>query len=128
MPIVTIVLRDIWTPLEVHGISEAVHEALVEAFRIPEHDHFHRIDVRDASAFALHEGTSERFVLIEMAIFPGRSPETKARLYAAIASRLARFGVRADDQLVVLHEQPLENWGRGGRSAAVAPPSFRLDV
>lgn len=128
MPVVTITLRDVWSGAETRAISQAVHDALVDAFRIPDDDRVHRVDVRDAASFELHESRSERFVLVEMSIFPGRSREAKALLYAAIAARLAPLGIAPADQLVVLHEAPLENWGRGGRSAADAPPPFRLDV
>ena len=114
MPIVHIHLRDIWSPEQARGISDAIHLALVDAFRIPDHDYHHLVHRCDPGEFILSDSKSVNTVLIEMSIFAGRSPEAKAKLYRGISDRLAVFGIAPESVLVVLQEQPMENWGLRG--------------
>ncbi len=123
MPIVHISLTDAWTADEAHALSDKVHEALVEAFKIPDHDYIHRVHRSDErSSLILSPTKSVKTVIIEMSIFPGRSSDAKAALYRGIAERLAAFGVEPRDILIALHELPLENWGVRGQ------PADRIDL
>jgi phenylpyruvate tautomerase PptA (4-oxalocrotonate tautomerase family) len=129
VPLVTISVVSGWSPAEKRAISDAVHAALVEAFRIPEDDYNHRIAEYAALDFIRPAGRSARSVLIEMTVFPGRSREAKRALYREIVERLSRLGVPAAEVLTVLHEPPLQNWGvRGGIPADEADIGFKLDV
>ena len=120
MPIVHIHLTDTWSATQARGISDAVHDTLVDAFKIPEHDYIHRVHRCDKDEFVLAPSKSDKYVVVEMTVFPGRSPEAKAKLYKGIQNRLAAFGVGSNDLLIALHELPLENWGlRGARGDQV---------
>ena len=67
--------------------------------------------------------------LVELVVFPGRTPDAKRKLYAGIAANLARAGVDPQRTLVVLHEPPLANWGiRGGQAATDVDLGFKIDV
>lgn len=128
MPIVHITLTDRWSPTEARGISDAIHLALVEAFRIPDHDYLHRVHRCDAEELILAPGKSDRFVLVEMTIFPGRSAQAKENLYAKIAMNLEPFGIVAADILVALHELPMGDWGLRGLSGEKVELGFSTRV
>ena len=56
--------------------------------------------------------------MVEITFFPGRSLDTKRRLYRAIAELMQRYGVPPDNCRIVLVEVPRENWSiRQGRAA-----------
>lgn len=128
MPIVHITMTDRWSAQEARGISDAIHQALVDAFRIPDHDYIHRIHRCGAEELVLAAGKSDRFVLVEMTIFPGRSTRAKESLYARIAANLERFGIAAADILVALLELPMGDWGVRGQSGEKVQLGFSTQV
>jgi phenylpyruvate tautomerase PptA (4-oxalocrotonate tautomerase family) len=118
MPVVRIEVLKGRPASEKKRLLDAVHDALVEAFGIPEDDRNQRLIEHIPENFEIETGRSERYTLVEITAFPGRSSDAKRALYAAIVRNLEVIGTPANDVLVVLHEPPMQNWGiRGGRSA-----------
>ncbi len=113
---------------EQQAILDGVHAALVEAFRIPEHDRNQILHEHAPERF--ESGHGRDFTLVEATVFPGRTPEAKKKLFAAIARNLERApGIDPAKVIVVLHEPPLESWGvRGGKAATDVSLGFELDV
>lgn len=129
MPLVRIEILEGRPASERKRLLQAVHDALVEAFGIPEDDRTQRLIEHADENFEIPPGRSERYTLVEITAFPGRSPDAKRALYRAIVRNLGKAGVPADDVSIVLHEPPMVNWGiRGGRSADEVDLGFRLDV
>ncbi len=128
MPLVNISLRSIYTPTEKQGIHTAIHAALVESFKIPDHDYHHRIHTFEEGDYPVAPGKTARSLLIEMLIFPGRSEQAKESLYAGICKRLEALGTAPADVQIVLIENPLQNWGFRGVSAAKIDLGFNLKV
>lgn len=128
MPIVHVHVRAGRTAAEKKAILDGLHAALVEAFRIPDHDRHQLLHEHAAADFETRHGDGA--VLVELSVFAGRSLDAKRRLYEAIVRNLERgAGVDPAKVLIVLHEPPLENWGiRGGRAAADVQIGFKLDV
>jgi phenylpyruvate tautomerase PptA (4-oxalocrotonate tautomerase family) len=127
MPLVHLHLRAGRPAAEKKAILDGVHAALVEAFRIPEHDRNQLVhEYADGDLESRHGAGA---VFVEIVVFPGRTPEAKRKLHAGIAANLARAGVDPQHVLIVLHEPPLVNWGiRGGQMASDVPIGFKLDV
>jgi len=114
---------------ENRGVFAAVHEALVEAFKIPDHDRNHLLFELDATRFEIPADRTAAYTLIEILAFPGRTLETKRALYTGITERLGRLGIPASDVFIVLCEPPLENWSvRNGLASSDARPNFKLNV
>ena len=115
MPLVRIEIIKGRTAAERKRLLDAVHAALVEAFGIPDDDRTQRVVEHDPEYFEIPPGTSERYTLIEITAFPGRSATAKRRLYEAIVRNLDRAGVPSTDISVVLHEPPMQKLGYPGR-------------
>ena len=110
MPLVTITLRSGFSEQEKQAISEAIHRSLVEEIGTPDADFNHRILVLDAAHWHLSAGRSERFVCVEIRMYPGRTAEMKRSLFRAIAQKMQGMGIAPDDVFVVIDEPPRENW------------------
>jgi len=129
MPQVQIEILKGRSAAERRHLLDAVHEALVQAFSIPEDDRTQRIVEHDSENFEIPPGASELYMLIEITAFPGRSATAKRRLYEAIVHNLETVSVPAKDISIVLHEPPMENWGiRGGKPASEVDLGYRVDV
>ncbi|MGH2403810.1 MAG: tautomerase family protein [bacterium] len=111
------------------ALLNAVHAALVEALKIPDDDRTQRLCEHAAADFEIPPTKTERYTVIEITMFPGRSLDAKRHLYQALVRNLAPLGVAPSDVFVVLHEPPMENWGvRGGVPASEVALGFKVDV
>ena len=119
------------TPDEKRALVEAVRAALSEALKAPDEDPVVRLAEYPREQFSLPypDRRSDRYTLVEVTMFAGRSMDTKRRLYDAIVRRLAALNVPSNDVLIVLHEPPMENWGvDGGTPASEVDVGFKVDI
>ena len=129
MPLVRIEILEGRSVEERRQLFQAIHEALVATLAIPDDDRTQRIVEYEPANFEIPPGSSDRYTLIEITAFPGRSRSAKAALYEAIVLRLGDIGIDAGDVSIVLHEPPIENWGvRGGRPADEVDLGYQLDA
>ena len=129
MPLVKLTTRTARSRMEKDALILGVHQALVDAFKIPKDDCFCRIQTLDPADFVVPPGKSDAFVLVEISAFPGRSLEAKRTLYAGIVANLGKLGIAPADVFITLTEMPLENWGiRGGVPASDIQLGFKIDV
>ena len=112
------------------ALMDGVHDALVEAIKIPDHDRFQRLYELDKSSFEFPENKTDKVTLIEITLFRGRSIEAKKELYRLITDKLSENpGIHGNDIVIVLLEPPLENWGiRGGKPASEVDLGFNIKV
>jgi hypothetical protein len=97
--------------------------------KIPEWDRALRRIEHPASHFAAPPGRGEKFTLVEISMFSGRSMGARKALYQAIVRNLAALGVPALDTKITLIEIPPENWGvRSGMPASEIDIGFKIDV
>jgi phenylpyruvate tautomerase PptA (4-oxalocrotonate tautomerase family) len=131
MPGALIEVRRRYSEPEEVAIIDAVHGALVAAFRIPPADKHVRLVVHDAHRFACppHLAEPERATMVAIDCFAGRSLEAKRTLYAEIVSRLEPLGIPRDHVTITLREITRENWGiRGGQAACDLDLGFEVNV
>jgi phenylpyruvate tautomerase PptA (4-oxalocrotonate tautomerase family) len=129
MPLIRVEIREGWSPAEKAELLDAIHAAAVEALRIPDEDRTQILTEHPAEAFEIPPGKGDRFTLVEVTMFAGRSLDAKRRLYRAVVTNLGRLGIAPSDVLTVLHEVPLENWGiRGGTPASEVDLGFEVGV
>ena len=129
MPLVKVSLLKGKSKEEKKGLLDAIHAALIEAFKIPENDRNQRIFEFEPENFELPEGKTSNYILIEMDVFPGRSVEAKRKLYETIVLNLQGHNIQPSDVFIVLNEPQLDNWGvRGGVPASAVDLGFKIDV
>jgi phenylpyruvate tautomerase PptA (4-oxalocrotonate tautomerase family) len=127
MPIVYIDIRKGYSPEYKRAVLDGVHAALVEAFKIPDHD---RNQIIREHAVEDFEGRGNAPTVVSVTAFSGRSREAKRALFAAIARNLAASpGVDGNDLMMTVNDLPLDNWGiRGGQQASDLDVGFKIDV
>ena len=129
MPLIRVEIREGWSSAQKARLLDAIHAATVEAIRIPDEDRTQILTEHPADAFEFPPGKGERFTLIQVTMFAGRSLDAKRRLYQAVVRNLGRLEIPPSDVLIVLHEVALENWGiRGGTPASDVDLGFEVDV
>lgn len=129
MPIIQIELIKGRSAEEKAAIHRAVHEAMVEAIKIPDHNHPQRIVEHEPEDFQVSPNGSGKFALITITMFPGRSDEAKRNLYQALVTRLEALGIPPADVFIVLQESELVNWGvRGGIPASEVDLGFEINA
>ena len=97
-------------------LSDRIHEALVDAWRMPTDKRFQRfVWLDDDDLVAPMRG--ERSLVVEVLAFSGRSREAKRALVAALFEGVCGgFDLSVDDLEIVLLESPRESWGIRGVS------------
>jgi len=131
MPSTTIEIRCIYTHEQEIQIIEAVQAALVEGFKIPEGDRCVRLVIHEPHRFiALSRLTQpERYTVITISAFQGRSLDAKRNLYRGIVERLETLGIPRDHTKIILNEVPRENWGLGGgKPASEIELNFKIEL
>ena len=129
MPLIRVEIREGWSPTAKAELLDAIHAAAEEALKLPAGDRTQILTEHPADAFEIPPGKGDRFTLVEITMFAGRSLDAKRRLYRTVVRNLGRLGVPPSDVLIVLHEVPLENWGiRGGTPASDVDLGFEVGV
>jgi phenylpyruvate tautomerase PptA (4-oxalocrotonate tautomerase family) len=131
MPSITIEVRRAYTEPQEIAIMEAVHAAVVAAFRIPEHDRSVRLVVHKPHRFDVPPQLTqpEYATVISIDAFSGRSLDAKRNLYRTIVDNLEALGIPRDHVKVLVRDVPRENWGiRGGQAGCDLDIGFTIEV
>lgn len=126
MPLVRIDFPATTPPAERAALSQAVHGALVDVFRIPPDDRFHVLSPRQPGELVctpsyLGLAHSDRVVFVQVTCSPGRTVGMKEQLYARIAADIERTtSFAAADVVINLLESVRENWSFGAGIAQYA--------
>jgi phenylpyruvate tautomerase PptA (4-oxalocrotonate tautomerase family) len=120
-------LRSALRPLQ-QAISEGVHDALMSAFQLPADKRFQRFCWLEADEFIYPPDRSERYTIIEISCFEGRSIESKKRLIRELYERLGAVGVTAQDLEITISETPKHNWGIRGVPGDELSLNYKVNV
>lgn len=127
MPKVVLTIRKGRDAKSKRALLDGVHDALVEAFGIPDHDRFQVIHEIEPENWDIPR--SEHEVMVEITAFAGRSVDAKRALYRAIVRNLEQAGVEPLDVFIIVNDLPLENWGlRGGIAGVDIDFGFKIEV
>ena len=97
-------------------LLDGIHVALMNAIQIEDWDRFQRLYEIDDDLFERSEGKTEKFTLIEITMFPGRTKEQKSKIFEEFVKELnIRLQIKSTDVFIVLNEPPNENWGLAGK-------------
>lgn len=131
MPSVVIETRRSRTPEQEQAMMNAVHAALVEAFKIPSNDRDIRLIAHEPHRFLCppDNTTPDLFTVVNVDAFWGRSQDAKRALYRAIVGNLEPLGIPKSQVKIVIREIPTSNWGiRGGQAACDVDLGFKIEV
>lgn len=131
MPSARIEIRHAYTPQQESALMQAVHDAIVEAFRVsPVHRNVTLV-VHEPHRFVGRTDCPDpdRLTNVDLFVLPGRSLEAKRRLYRALVQRLQDFGIPPECVLLRLHELPAQNFGvRGGQALCDVELGYPVEV
>jgi phenylpyruvate tautomerase PptA (4-oxalocrotonate tautomerase family) len=129
MPNAAIEVRRQYSRDEEVAIINAVHAAMIEGLKIPVWDKTIRLIVHEPHRFATPPDIGDRYTLVNIDLFTGRSIEAKKALYRALVKNLEPFGIPPNHVKVCLREIPRENWGiRGGFAASELELGYEVNV
>lgn len=87
--------------------SDVIHSCLVDALHYPVDKRAHRFFSLETSDFFYSPGRSERFTIIEISMFEGRSVEAKKKLIRLLFARFeTSLGIGPQDVEVTIFETP----------------------
>lgn len=130
MPSTLIEVRRSYTAEQEVAIINAVHEALVAAFKIPQEDRYIRLATFEAHRMVNgpQAGQADGHTRVTIDCFAGRTIEAKRALYREIVERLEPMGIPRDGVSILLRESAVENWGAGGHAATDYDLGFNINV
>jgi phenylpyruvate tautomerase PptA (4-oxalocrotonate tautomerase family) len=101
----------------------------VDALQFPADKRAHRFFPLDASNFFYPDGRTERYTIIEISMFEGRSIETKKRLIRLLFERIeTEFGISTRDVEITITETPKHNWGFRGSTGDEIALTYNVEV
>jgi phenylpyruvate tautomerase PptA (4-oxalocrotonate tautomerase family) len=128
VPNVTIEVRKRYSKGQEEAIIKAVHAAMMEGIKTPEWDKTVRLVVHEPHRFATPPKIDDRYTLVTVDLFRGRSLKAKKAFYQAVVNNLRALGIPADHIKILLRESAAENWGiRGGVPASEIDLGFKVD-
>lgn len=96
-------------------MSALIHSCMLEAFKLPEDKKFHRYFTLNNEDFYYPENRTDKYTVIELSIFEGRSIEAKKKFISLIYSRFNdQLGIDENDIEITIFETPKVNWGIRG--------------
>ncbi len=112
-------------------LSDAIHSCVVAALQYPSDKRFHRFLLLDPSDYyySPESGRTDRYTIIELSMFEGRTVETKKQLLRLLFDRLEReFGISNLDLEIAIFETPKSNWGIRGLPGDELSLNYRVDI
>ncbi len=111
------------------ALSDAIHAAVVEAFRYPPEKRFHRFIQLDDADFVFPADRSDRYTIVEISVFEGRSAEAKKALIRGLFERIAAAaGVPPRDLEITIFETPRHAWGIRGVPGDELGLDYKVEV
>ena len=112
------------------AMSDAVNESISVAFSFPRERRLQRFFPMDREDFIypLHE-RSERYTIIEIETFEGRSKDILKKLVREIYIRVpAATGIEPRDIDVIISEQPKHAWGLMGEPGDEIKLTYKVEI
>lgn len=112
------------------ALSDAVNEAISVGLAFPRERRLQRFFPMDRADFIYpaHE-RSERYTIIEIETFQGRSKETLKRLVSELYARVpAATGIEPRDLDVIISEQPRHAWGLMGENGDEIELTYKVAI
>ncbi|MDZ8034312.1 MAG: tautomerase family protein [Nostoc sp. DedQUE08] len=111
------------------AISDAIHSCVVEALVYPQDKRVHRFFPLETDDFIYPLGRSEKYIIIEISMFEGRTIETKKKLIRLLFSCLSeQVAIAPIDIEITITETPKHNWGIRGTTGDELNLNYQVQV
>jgi len=111
------------------AISDSIHSCVVEALAYPKDKRAHRFIPLEPDDFIYPPGRSEKYIIIEISMFEGRTVETKKKLINLLFYRLSeQVGIAPMDVEITITETPKHNWGIRGMIGDELKLNYKVEV
>ena len=120
-------VRDFLRPIQ-KELSDVIHTCLVDSLGLPQEKKFHRFFNMAPGDFVFPVDRTEKYTIIEISMFEGRSTEVKKKLINLIFGKVGALGIQKNDIEITIFETPRENWGIRGLQGDELPLNYKVDV
>ncbi|HZS05777.1 MAG TPA: tautomerase family protein [Blastocatellia bacterium] len=106
-----------------------IHSCVVDALRFPPDKRAHRFFPPGDDDFYFPPGRTDRYTIVEISMFEGRSVETKKKLIRLLFERINRaLGISEQDIEITIFETPKHNWGIRGLPGDELGLNYKVEV
>lgn len=110
-------------------MSDVIHSCIVDAFKFPQDKRFHRFFPMEKENFYFGAGRTDKYTVIEISIFEGRTIEAKKELISLIFSRFkSELRIEKEDIELTIFETPKHNWGIRGLPGDELVLNYNVEV
>lgn len=110
-------------------LSDVLHSCVLDALQFPADKRFHRFILLDREDFYFPDSRSEKYTIIEISMFEGRTIEAKKALMQMIFERFeSELNILANDIEITIFETPRHNWGIRGKAGDELGLSYKVDI
>lgn len=109
-------------------ISNAIHASVMEALAYPLEKRFHRFFPLELEDFVFSSDRTDRYTILEISMFEGRSVEAKKNLIRLLFANLESLGIAPNDLEITILETPKYNWGIRGVPGDELVLNYKVDV
>lgn len=111
------------------AIGERVHAAAVRALALPADKRFQRFLPLEPWQLVAPADRSERYLIVEVVMFTGRTLATRKALVRALLDELTQgLGLHPNDVEVTIVESPRENWGIRGQHGDELALGYKVET
>jgi hypothetical protein len=102
---------------------------VVDALEYPADKRFHRFFPLEREDFVHPADRSDRYTIVELSMFEGRTVEAKKRLISLLFERLeAQCGIAPQDLEITIFETPKASWDIRGKPGDELALNYRVEV
>jgi phenylpyruvate tautomerase PptA (4-oxalocrotonate tautomerase family) len=110
-------------------LSDVIHACVMEAFAYPADKRAHRFFPLETEDFFYPPGRSERYTIIEISMFEGRSVAAKKQFMRLLFERAEReLGLAPMDLELTISESPKHNWAFRGLPGDEHVLGYKVEV
>ena len=109
--------------------STTIHSCIVDALNYPPEKKFQRFFPLQAEDFEYPSDRTQRYIIIEILLFEGRSIAAKKSLYQLLFERLKdKLDIASLDVEIIPTETPRHNWGIRGVAGDELELNYKANV
>ena len=110
-------------------LGELIHDAAVRTLQLPTDKRFQRFIALEDWQLVAPADRSERYTLIEVVMFSGRSVMARKALLRALMDDIsAGLEIAMTDIEITIIESPRENWGIRGQTGDELALGYKVEV